>query len=81
MLVRTDAVLSLQRLMEPAVVDPQPPVLGGIQYSGVTMPDADIGMVVGFAGMDGLRCNNVVSGHHHRERDVVGFEFFGVEAI
>ena len=81
MLVRTDAVLSLQCLMEPAVIDPQPPVVGGIQYFGVAMPDADVGMIVGFAGMDGLRCNNVVSGDHDRERDVVGFEFFGVEAI
>ncbi len=62
--------LSFQSLMELAVVDSKPAVLRCIEDIGVAVAEANVGMVVGLSRMDGLRRNNVISGHHHHKRNV-----------
>src|SRR5258708_31855522 len=78
MLTCTDAItypskvskLSLQSLVEPAVVDPEPAVFRAVEDIRIALPKTDGGMIVGFSRVDGLRRNNVVSGHHHHKRNV-----------
>ena len=64
---RRDGNLSLQSLMELAVVDSNPAVLGIIENIGVTLAKANVGMIVGPSGMNRLRRNNVISGHHNHK--------------
>src|ERR1700686_619071 len=73
--------LSLQSLMELAVVDPDPAVLRGVEDIGVALAKTNVGMVVGFPGVDGLRCNNIISGNHHDQRNLRCFEACGVEPV
>src|SRR5665213_4232072 len=67
--------------MELAVVDFDPAVFGGAEDIGVTLPEQNVGMLVGSSGMDGLRCNNVISGHHDRQRDVGRLEIVSTEPV
>lgn len=53
--------------MELAVVDSNPAALRRIEDIGVTLAKANIGMIVGPPGMNRLRCNNVISGHHNHK--------------
>src|SRR5260370_23960653 len=62
--------LSLDGFMELAVVDSNPTVFRGIEYVGIALPETNVGMIVGFSGVDGLRRNNIVSRHHHHERNL-----------
>ena len=64
--------------MEPAVVNPEPAVFRGVEDFGVAMSQADVGVIVAFARMHGLRRNNVISGHDHHERDVESLEVVGI---
>src|SRR6266404_8027377 len=57
--------LSLQSLMEPAVIDSKPTIFRDAENIGVAVPKTNVGMIVGFSCVDGLRRNNVISGHHH----------------
>jgi hypothetical protein len=59
--------LFVQSLMELAVVDSNPAVLRCVEDIGVTLPKANIGMIVGPSGMNRLRCNNVIPGHHNHK--------------
>jgi hypothetical protein len=59
--------LFIQSLMELAVVDSKPTILGSIEDVGVTLSKANFVMIVGPSGMDGLRRNNVISGHHNHQ--------------
>jgi sporulation protein YlmC with PRC-barrel domain len=59
--------LPIQSLMELAVVDSNPASLGIIEDIDVTLPKANVGMIVGTSGMNGLRRNNVISGHHNHK--------------
>jgi hypothetical protein len=65
---------SLERVVEPAIVDPDPSVLRGAHDIHIAMPEPDLGMLVGFSRVDRLRCNNILPGNHHGERDVGGIE-------
>src|SRR5580692_886711 len=62
--------LSLHGLMEPAIVDPQAAVIRGIEDVGVAVSKKNIAVIVGLSGMDGLRCNDVISGYHDHERSL-----------
>jgi hypothetical protein len=46
--------------MEPAVVDFNPAIRRRTDHIGVSMTMPDIRVIVGFSGMDGLRCNHVI---------------------
>src|SRR5260370_34631640 len=62
--------LSLNRFMELAIVDPEPAVFHDIEDIRVALPKTTVGMVIGLSGMNGLRRNNIISGHHHDERNL-----------
>jgi hypothetical protein len=47
--------------MEPAVVDSDPALFRGVEDIGVALSKANVGMIVGFSRVDGLRRNNIVS--------------------
>jgi len=65
--VGTAGSLSLQSLMEPAVIDSKPAIFRGADDVRVAMSKSDVGIVVHLSGLDGLRCNNVISCHHDNE--------------
>src|SRR5664279_3281389 len=71
--------LSLQSLVEPAVVDPDSAVVRGADDIGVAMAKTNGGMVVGFPGVHGLRRHHVISGHHHHQRNAGCVEAVGIE--
>lgn len=74
--------LPLQSLMEPAVVDPDPSVIRVVEDIGIAMAKTNVGMVVGFSGVHGLRRNHVISGHHHHhQRNAGSIEVAGVEPV
>jgi hypothetical protein len=54
--------------MEPAVIYSKPTVFRGAEDIGVAVPETNVGMIVGFLGVHGLRRYNIISGHHHHER-------------
>src|SRR5207344_1592488 len=43
---------SLERVVEPAVIDPDPSVLRGAHDIHIAMPEANFGMLVGFSRVD-----------------------------
>lgn len=61
--------LSLHGVVEPAVVDPDTAVFRGTEDICIALPKTDVGMIVGFSGVDRLRRNNIISGHHHDQRN------------
>ena len=61
--------LFLQRFMEPAVVDSDPATLRGVEDIGVALAKANIRMIVGFSRMHCLSRHDIISGHHHHERN------------
>src|ERR1700687_3559241 len=73
--------LSLHGFMEPAVVDSNPTIFRGVEDVGVALPETNLGMVVGFSGVDGLRRNDIVSRHHHHERNLGCGEAIRVEPV
>src|SRR5260370_32426936 len=73
--------LSLDGLMELAVVDSNPTIFRDVEDVGVVLPDTNVGMVVGFSGVDGLRRNNIVSGHHHHERNLGCGEAIRIQSV
>src|ERR1700704_968650 len=73
--------LSLQGFMELAVIDFEPTVLRGVEDIGVTLPEKNVGMIVGFPGVDGLRRNNIISGHYHHERNLGCSEVIRIEPV
>src|ERR1700732_3635657 len=62
--------LCLKRLVEPAIVDFDPAVLRGVEDVGVAVSEANIEIIVRLSCVNGLRRNDIISRHHHRERDV-----------
>jgi hypothetical protein len=56
--------------MEPGEVDPDPSIIGNAENVDIAVPEANGEMVIGFPRMDGLRRNNVIAGHDHRQRHV-----------
>ena len=56
--------------MEPAIVDSQATVIRGIEDIDKAVPKTNIAVIVGFSGVDGLRRNNIISGHHNRNRSL-----------
>src|SRR5437879_5500968 len=73
--------LSLQSLVEPAVVDLEPAVFRTVEDVCVALPKTNSGIIVGLSRVDGLRRNYIVSGHHYHQRNVGCSEVFGVEAV
>ena len=67
--------------MEPAVVDPEPAIFEVLEDIGIAVAKANVGMIVGFSGVDGLRRNNIISGHHHDKRNAGRFEVVGIEPV
>ena len=53
--------LNFESVMEPAVVDPDLPVLRGVEHVGITVTETDFVVLIGFMRVDRLRCNNVVA--------------------
>ena len=68
--------LSLQRLVEPAVVDPEPAVFRTVEDIGEALPKTNGRIIVGPSRVDGLRRNNIVSGHNYHQRNVGCGEVF-----
>src|ERR1700730_12338841 len=73
--------LSLQSLMEPAVVDSNTAVFRGAYDIRVALPKTNVGMIVGSSRVDGLCRNNVISGHHHDQRNLGCVEIVRVESV
>ena len=65
--------------MELAVVDSNPAIVEIFKNIGVALAKADIGMIVRFAGMDGLRRNNVIARYDDHKRNAGRLEIIGVE--
>src|SRR6266566_5248739 len=75
------AALAFERLMEPPVIDPDTSVLRGAQHVRIAMTETNLGMRVGFSRVDGLRCNNIIPGNHHDERNVRGVEILRTQSV
>src|SRR5260370_25977296 len=67
--------------MEPAIVNPEPAVFRSTEDFSVALPKADLGIFVGLSRMHRLRCDDVVSGHHHHEGDLDGFDVIGGQSV
>ena len=68
-IIPADLSLPTCVVVEPAVVDAEPAILESVEDIRVSVPETNVGMIVGFAGMDGLRRNNVIPRHHHDQRN------------
>ncbi len=64
--------------MEPAVVDSQAAVIRGVEDIGIAVSKTNVGMIVGLSGVDGLRRNNIISGHHDHKRSLGRLKVFGI---
>src|SRR5215472_7136483 len=64
--------LTFERVMEPAVIDPDPAVIRGLNDVDIALPEKDVGVLVTLPGMHGLRRNNIMAGDDNHERDVGG---------
>ena len=54
--------------MEPAVIDSNPTTLKLFENIGIALVKPNVGMIVRFAGMNGLRRNNIIARHHDHKR-------------
>jgi len=70
-----------QCVVEPAVIDSDPAVFLGRDDIDVAPAEADVRIVVGFSGVHSLRCNNIVAGHHHDQRNVQVLEIRGGQSV
>ena len=59
--------LSVQSLMELAVVDSEPAIFQSIENINITLTEADVGMIVRPSGMHRLRRNDVISSDHNHK--------------
>src|SRR5258708_34014011 len=73
--------LPLNGFMELAIVDPEPALFGGIEDICVALPKTNIGVIVCLSGMNGLRRNNIISGHYHHERNLVYRKVVRIEPV
>src|ERR1700735_2937248 len=62
--------LSLQGVMELAIVDPQATVIRGLEDIGIAVSKTNIVVIVSLSGVDGLRRNNIISGYHDDKRSL-----------
>src|ERR1700733_590798 len=74
-------MLSLDGFMEPAIVDSQATVIRGIEDIGIAVSKTNVAVIVGLAGVDGLRRNNIISGYHDHERSLDRLEVIRIGLI
>ena len=67
--------------MELAVVDSNPAIVEVFENIGIALAKTDVFIIVTFAGMDGLRRNNVIAGHHDRDCNAGRSHLIGIEIV